>query len=199
MSSSAVEILHSDGDLAPPEAWFDDSEPLPEEPFLVVAITGPQASGKSTLANAIFDTTFPVASRSAVGLATTKGILAERISTLPRPTLILDVEGADARSRGRDSKVFAAQAAAFVSALADVVIVNLWFNDACRLDSAAYSLIRAILNTSSQALVDGASVRTALIVAVRDVDDNSMDAAGSLRDLITKDVRLFPPTSPHCL
>lgn len=190
MSSEPVEILHPDGELAPPEEWFPDTEAdtLPEDPFLVVAITGPQASGKSTLVNAVFKTSFPVSDRSSVGMATTAGILAQRVPDVSRPTLVFDVEGADARARGRDAKLFAAQCASFVSALADVVIVNLWYHDACRLDSSAYSLLRSVLNASAQALVDGASVRTALVVAVRDVDDGSDEAVNSLHDLITNDV-----------
>lgn len=191
MSSEPVEILHPDGDLAPPESWFPDSDSLPEDPFLVIAIVGPQASGKSTLVNAAFDTSFPVADRSSIGESTTAGILAQRVSDAPRPTLVFDVEGGDARARGRDAKLFSAQCASFVSALADVVIVNLWFHDAYRLDCSAFSLIRSILNSSAQALADGASVRTSLIVSVRDVDDDSDDAVDSLHDLINDDVRTF--------
>lgn len=193
MSTHPVEILHPDGVLASPEAWFpDNSESLPEDPFFVVAITGPQASGKSTLLNAIFETSFPVADRSQVGIATTRGILAQRVSDTDRPTLVLDVEGADARARAREAKLFASRAATFVSALADVVIVNLWFHDACRLDSSAYSLIRAVLNSSANSLVDQAPVHTVLVIAVRDVDDDAPDASSSLHDLITNDVRSLP-------
>lgn len=191
-----VQILHPDGELAQPDTWFPNPPtPLSSTPFVVVAITGPQASGKSTLANALFDTSFPVADPRSVGLATTRGILASTPSLPPHPTLVLDVEGADARARGRDAKLFASQTASFVAALADVVIVNLWFHDACRLDSAAYSLLRSILFTSATALAEGAAARTALIVAVRDADDDSEDAAQSLRDLIFSDVRLPHPFS----
>lgn len=192
MSGKPVEILHPDGVLAPPEAWFPEGvDSLPEDPFFIVAITGPQASGKSTLVNALFETSFPVADRNQVGIATTRGILAERALDTETSTLVLDVEGADARARAREAKLFATRAASFVSALADVVIVNLWFHDACRLDSSAYSLIRAVLNTSAQSLADDAPVRTALIIAVRDIDDDAPDATSSLRDLITNDVRLI--------
>lgn len=175
--------------MTQPDSWFPDSEDeLTQDPFFVVAITGPQASGKSTLANALFNSSFPVASRGSVGSATTRGILSSRVQS-PVPTLILDVEGADARSRGRDAKLFASQCASFVSALADVVIVNLWFHDACRLDSAAYALLRSILKACAQALVDGAEARTALVIAVRDADDDSQGSLESLQDMIAVDVR----------
>lgn len=196
MSGKPVEILHPDGMLAPPETWFPDADSLPEDPFFIVAIMGPQASGKSTLVNALFETSFPVADRNQVGIATTRGILAERASDTDTPTIVLDVEGADARARGRDAKVFAYRAASFVSALADVVIVNLWFHDACRFDSSAYSLIRAVLNSTAQSLADDSPARISLIIAVRDVDDDAPESTSSLRDLITSDVRsTFLPLS----
>lgn len=190
MSSKPVQILYPEGYLAPPESWFPEGpDSLPEEPFFIVAIMGPQASGKSTLVNALFETSFPVADRNQVGIATTRGIFAERASDTDTPTLVLDVEGADARARAREAKDFSWRSASFVSALADVVIVNLWFHDACRLDSASYMLIRAVLNSSAQSHADDSPARTALIVAVRDVDDDAPEATSSLRDLITSDVR----------
>lgn len=194
-ASPPVEVLHADGELAPPDSWFPNASPdsLPDDPFFVVAIAGPQASGKSTLVNAIFSTTFPVADGLTVGVATTPGILAQRItpsSTIPHDTLVFDVEGADARSRGRDAKLFAAQSASFVAALADVVIINIWFHDACRYDSAAYALIRSVLNTSAQAVVDGASLKSALVVVVRDFDDDSDEGSLALESLVAQDVSL---------
>ena len=114
--------------------------------------------------------------------------MSSRPNDTETPALVLDVEGADARARGRDAKVFAAMCAAFVSTVADVVIVNLWFHDACRLDSAAYSLLRTILKTSAQGLVDGAEARTALVIAVRDTEEDSETGLQSIRDMIKNDV-----------
>lgn len=194
-SPAPVEVLHADGQLADPDVWFPDTDPdtLTEEPFLVVAITGSQASGKSTLVNAIFSTTFPVADSLSSGLAAAPAVYAQRAPANPdlqllRNTLVFDLEGADARSRGRDAKIFTAQSTSFVAAMADVVIVNLWFHDACRYDSTAYALIRSILNTSAQSLVDGASYRSALVLTVRDAEQDSDDSNSALHDLIAQDV-----------
>lgn len=128
------------------------------------------------------------------------------MSTVARPDascdlLILDVEGADARARGREAKTFASRCASFVTALADVVIVNLWFHDACRLDSAAYSLLTSVLLTCAQGMVDGAMVRTALVVTVRDAEDDTPDGAEELSAMISSDVRclLFSFSSDCCL
>lgn len=201
MSSSAsnpVQVLHPDGELASPESWFPElpTDSLSDEPFLVVAITGPQSTGKSTLLNALFSTDFPVPDRRlSVGGASTAGIVAQRATAMSRDTLVFDVEGPDTRSRSRDSQLFAAKSASFVSALADIIIVNLWFHDACRYDSSAYTLIRSILNSSAQVLADGDSVRSALLISVRDVDDDSEEGVSSLEQLISQDVCFFLSSS----
>lgn len=190
MATAPVEILSPDGELADTQDWLLDPT-TSTSPYFVVAIAGPQASGKSTLANALFHTSFPIASRAVVGEATTRGIHLAQIPPSPHVTnhtLVLDVEGADARARGRDAKAFAARCAAFVTALADVVIVNFWFHDACRLDSAAYSLIRSVLYTCAEAFADGTQSRTSLVVAIRDADDDSTHALEELSSMIQNDV-----------
>lgn len=194
MASPPAQVLREDGELAPSDHWFPQAQ-LSSDPFFVVAITGPQASGKSTLVNALFQTSFPVASRASVATATTRGILASHTASPTRQILLLDVEGADARARGRDGKIFAAQCAAFVTSVADVVIVNLWFHDACRLDSAAHVLLRSIFSSAAYALHEGHPSKTALLVAVRDFDDDSHESSESLTSLIRQDVSFhpFPP------
>lgn len=189
MASDLVEILNPDGEVTPSAQWFPDpSTSLTSDPFFVVAVIGPQSSGKSTLANAIFSANFPVGSRGTLGHATTRGILAARPTATSPATLVLDVEGADARARGRDAKIFAAMCAAFVAALADVIVVNLWYHDACRLDSAAYSLLHTILKSAAHALLDGVQSKTALVIAVRDTEEDSPDDLDSLRSIIIDDV-----------
>lgn len=200
MPSAPVEILSPDGDLAEAQDWL--AEPSDVDSIFVVAIAGPQASGKSTLANALFNTDFPVAKRGVVGEATTRGILLSQVSateSISKDTLVLDVEGADARARGRDAKGFASRCAAFVTALADVVIVNLWFHDACRLDSAAYSLIRSILFTCADGLADGNEARTSLVIAVRDAEEDSNEALDELSSMIQHDVCLYLQFLHLCL
>lgn len=186
-------------------AWV--SAPLlpsaPSSPVCVVAVIGPQASGKSTLANALFETRFPVAPRGAVGVATTRGIDAavppmlpappggaggelEQLEQLapsasPPPLVVLDVEGADARARGRAGKAFSTRATAFATTLADAVLLNVWYHDTARVESAGYGLLRTVLQTQAKAIVDSAAAqepvqpRTALIFVVRDVDDDVTD------------------------
>lgn len=194
MPTNPVEIISHEADLSDPSDWLPDDLVYSSDPLFIVAITGPQASGKSTFANALFNTSFPVANRGSIATATTRGILLSYVSSeSSRPhTVVLDVEGADARSRGKEAKTFAARCASFVSALADVVVVNMWYHDACRLDSAAYSLLRSVLLTCAQGLVDGSDAHTALVVAVRDAEDDSSDATDELKQMIISDVRFLP-------
>lgn len=178
-------------------AW-SDAPLLPSasaQPVRVVAVIGPQASGKSTLANALFHADFPTAPRGAVGVATTRGIDAAAPAAAPaapalsaaahaelQQLVVLDVEGADARARGRAGKAFAARATAFVTSLADAVLLNVWYHDTARVDSAGYGLLRTVLLTQAKAIVESAAAlgdvqpRTSLIFVVRDVDDDVTDA-----------------------
>lgn len=190
--TSPMEVISSTGEMNHPDDWHPTTIPSSDDRAFVVAILGPQASGKSTLANHLFSTQFPVASRGAIASATTRGILVSHLFPIAsRPhTIVLDVEGADARSRGRNAKAFASRCAKFVAALADVVIVNLWFHDACRLESAAYSAVTAVLAKCAQGIVDGENARTAILIVIRDVDDESPDAIADLTEMIIHDVRI---------
>ena len=67
--------------------------------FRVVAILGPQSSGKSTLLNGLFGTIFKVMDESQ-RKQTTKGIWASRRGD--SDILVFDVEGTDGRERGED-------------------------------------------------------------------------------------------------
>lgn len=189
-----VEVVDTSGEItSPDQPWFDSASQ--SDQATIVAILGPQASGKSTLANALFGTEFPVASQSSVGSSTTRGILAAR-PTERTDIVVFDVEGADARERGRDGKIFQARCASFVSNLADCIVLNMWYHDTCRVDSTGYELLKSVLLTCAQVIVDGSAARTVLVFAVRDVEDD-VDA-DSLRNLVSSDVCNSTPIScPH--
>lgn len=181
--SSVVEVVNQSGDItSTSEAWFDSA---PDTNAIIIAILGPQASGKSTLANALFGTSFPVADRTLLASSTTRGILAARPTERP-DIVVLDVEGADARERGRSGRNFQARCASFVSTLADCIILNLWFHDTCRVDSTSYELLRTVLHTCAQAIHDGSSGRTALVFAIRDVEEEVHPE--NLMQIVTDDV-----------
>jgi Root hair defective 3 GTP-binding protein (RHD3) len=158
-----------------------------------VAVLGAQASGKSTLINALYATRFRVAGRASVGRATTRGIAAAAVE-LPgdgnAPLLLLDVEGADARERGRAGKAFQARATTFVASIADVLLLNLWYHDTGRVDSAGYGLLRTVFTTSARLIVDGAAagaeehIRSALVFVVRDVEEDVMNGTRDRHDYV---------------
>lgn len=188
----------------------------------VFAVIGPQGSGKSTLCNALFGaqhhpgshdnssstptsshrsrpkpvapSLFPVAAPGSVAVATTRGIDAAAAGTGSGPTVVLDVEGADARERGRNGRVFQSRAAAFVASIADVVLVNLWYHDTGRVESAAYGLLRSLLATTARLIVEGVATgqtdadmpRTALVFVIRDVEEAS-DTKAHLEELLYSD------------
>ena len=88
----------------------------------VVAVFGSQSTGKSTLLNRLFGTTFDVMDESK-RQQTTKGIWMG--PSQYSNTLVMDVEGTDGRERGEDQD-FERKSALFSLASTEVLIVNLW-------------------------------------------------------------------------
>ena len=68
-----------------------------------VAVIGCQSSGKSTLLNLLFDTTFEVMDETQGRQQTTKGIWLNRNSA--GDLLIYDIEGTDSKERGEQRMV----------------------------------------------------------------------------------------------
>jgi hypothetical protein len=88
----------------------------------VVAVFGSQSTGKSTLLNRLFGTTFDVMDESR-RQQTTKGIW--MCPSKYSSTLVMDVEGTDGRERGEDQD-FERKSALFSLASTEVLLVNLW-------------------------------------------------------------------------
>lgn len=88
----------------------------------VVAVFGSQSTGKSTLLNRLFGTSFDVMDESK-RQQTTKGIW--MCPSAYSSTLVMDVEGTDGRERGEDQD-FERKSALFSLASTEVLIVNLW-------------------------------------------------------------------------
>lgn len=172
-----VQVIDSGGKaVVSTPYWFDEHADLGSEALTVIAILGAQASGKSTLLNSLFGTNFSVASRSSIASATTKGIYAALASDNDR-TVALDVEGSDSRERGRDGRAFHARLASFVTAIADVIVINIWYHDIGRWDAAGYTLLNDVFQEAVK-IEDSepGRFRTRLVFTVRDVDaeiDNS--------------------------
>ncbi|BFG28356.1 hypothetical protein CerSpe_146300 [Prunus speciosa] len=90
----------------------------------VVAIVGPQSTGKSTLQNHLFNTKFREMNANSVRSQTTKGIwIAKCVGIEPR-TIAMDLEGTDGGERGQDDTAFEKQSALFALAVSDIVLIN---------------------------------------------------------------------------
>lgn len=90
--------------------------------YNIVSVFGSQSTGKSTLLNGLFGTTFDVMDESR-RRQTTKGIW--MCPSAYSPALVMDVEGTDGRERGEDQD-FERKSALFSLASSEVLLVNLW-------------------------------------------------------------------------
>lgn len=102
--------------------------------YHVISVFGSQSSGKSTLLNTLFKTTFDTMDGQFKRQQTTKGIWlahTNQVNTLTKPEFaspdlfVLDVEGSDGAERGEDQD-FERKAALFAIAVSEVLIVNMW-------------------------------------------------------------------------
>jgi len=71
--------------------------------YRTVAVIGCQSSGKSTLLNLLFDTTFEVMNEERGRQQTTKGIWMNRNGD--GSLLVFDIEGTDSKERGEQRMV----------------------------------------------------------------------------------------------
>ncbi|KAJ6970949.1 hypothetical protein NC653_035274 [Populus alba x Populus x berolinensis] len=97
--------------------------------YSVVAIIGPQSSGKSTLMNHVFGTDFKMLNANKGRGQTTKGIWIAKSSEIEPFTIAMDLEGTDSSARGEDNTAFEKQSTLFALAIADTVLVNMWCKD----------------------------------------------------------------------
>lgn len=99
---------------------------------------------------------------------------------------MLDVEGADARARGRAGKVFQGRVVGFAAGVADCVVLNFWWHDISRIDGGAYGLLKDVLESLGRGVVEGSTGgggwgeervrRRGLVFVVRDADEAAVKA-----------------------
>ncbi|XP_022764277.1 protein ROOT HAIR DEFECTIVE 3 homolog 2-like [Durio zibethinus] len=112
--------------------------------YAVVAIMGPQSSGKSTLLNHLFGSNFREMDASKGRNQTTQGIWMEKCAGVEPFIIAMDLEGNDGNERGEDDTAFEKQSALFALAIADIVIVNMWCHDVGREHGANKPLLRTV-------------------------------------------------------
>ncbi|KAL3575591.1 hypothetical protein D5086_023692 [Populus alba] len=112
--------------------------------YAVVAITGPQSGGKSTLMNQTFHTNFEEMDAYNGRGQTTKGIWIAKCSDIDPFTIAMDFEGTDSNQRGEDDTAFEKQSTLFALAIADVVLINMWYKDIGLEHAASRPLLKTV-------------------------------------------------------
>ncbi|ORY32882.1 RHD3/Sey1 [Naematelia encephala] len=110
----------------------------------VVAVFGSQSTGKSTLLNRLFGTSFDVMDESR-RQQTTRGIW--MCPSAFSSTLVMDVEGTDGRERGEDQD-FERKSALFSLASTEVLIVNLWEHQIGLYQGANMGLLKTVFEVN---------------------------------------------------
>ncbi|SBS87527.1 protein SEY1, putative [Plasmodium ovale] len=170
--------------------------------YNVIAILGSQSSGKSTLLNNLFKTSFDVMNTKLGHSQTTQGLWlsydkfeentvnatndqVEDVNNVNKvikkgkqlkgekegvnPTLILDVEGNDSKERGDNRLTFEHRSALFSLALADCVIVNLWYHSLGNFTASNYGLLKTVMEVNLELFQqDKNCPKTILLFTVRD-------------------------------
>lgn len=112
----------------------------------MVAVFGSQSTGKSTLLNGLFGTSFDVMDENQRS-QTTKGIWMSRGRGMH--VLVMDVEGTDGRERGEDQD-FERKSALFSMATSEVIILNLWEHQVGLYQGANMGLLKTVFEVNLQ-------------------------------------------------
>ncbi|KAF7357776.1 Protein SEY1 [Mycena venus] len=133
--------------------------------YNIVAVFGSQSTGKSTLLNRLFGTTFDVMNETQ-RQQTTKGIWMCRGKDMN--IMVMDVEGTDGRERGEDQD-FERKSALFSLASSEVLIINLWEHQVGLYQGANMGLLKTVFEVNlglfGKNATDG---RTLLLFVIRD-------------------------------
>ncbi|KAK6150198.1 hypothetical protein DH2020_017723 [Rehmannia glutinosa] len=142
--------------------------------YAVVAIMGPQSSvtclayrstGKSTLLNHLFYTSFREMDAFRGRNQTTKGVWIAKAVGIEPFTIVMDLEGTDGRERGHDDTTFEKQSALFALAVADIVLINMWCHDIGREQAANKPLLRTVFQVMMRLF---SPRKTTLLFVIRD-------------------------------
>ncbi|KAF8520478.1 RHD3/Sey1 [Hysterangium stoloniferum] len=136
--------------------------------YNVVAVFGSQSTGKSTLLNRLFGTTFDVMNETQ-RQQTTKGIWMCRGQGMN--VMVMDVEGTDGRERGEDQD-FERKSALFSLASSEVLLINLWEHQVGLYQGANMGLLKTVFEVNlglfGKRSQDGSNGRTMLLFVIRD-------------------------------
>ncbi|KAM0244590.1 hypothetical protein ACHAQJ_010742 [Trichoderma viride] len=143
--------------------------------YHLISVFGSQSTGKSTLLNNLFGTTFSVMSETE-RRQTTKGIW---LSKNKRETssgtkmadniLVMDVEGTDGRERGEDQD-FERKSALFALATSEVLLINIWEHQVGLYQGANMGLLKTVFEVNMQLFLKdkNSTPRSLLFFVIRD-------------------------------
>ncbi|KIK98484.1 hypothetical protein PAXRUDRAFT_823843 [Paxillus rubicundulus Ve08.2h10] len=169
--------------------------------YNIVAVFGSQSTGKSTLLNRLFGTTFDVMDETK-RQQTTKGIWMCRGEGMG--VMVMDVEGTDGRERGEDQD-FERKSALFSLASSEVMIINLWEHQIGLYQGANLGLLKTVLEVNlglfGKRVQGGPQSRTLLLFVIR--DHTHVTPLSNLQNTLTADLTriwdslLKPPALEH--
>ncbi|CAI5464782.1 unnamed protein product [Closterium sp. Yama58-4] len=163
--------------------------------YAVIAIVGPQSSGKSTLLNHLFHTTFDEMDALKGRRQTTQGIWVAEARGIRPFTLVLDIEGTDSRERGEDDTTFEKQSSLFALAVADVIIVNMWCHDIGREQASNKPLLKTVFQVMMRLFTPR---KATLLFVIRDKTKTPMETLEPiLREDIHKIWQSVPKPQKH--
>ncbi|KAL6200121.1 hypothetical protein ACLB2K_029903 [Fragaria x ananassa] len=152
--------------------------------YVVVAIMGPQSSGKSTLLNNLFQTKFREMDAEIGRSQTTQGIWMAKCVDIDPFTIAMDLEGSDGRERGQDDTAFEKQSALFALAIADIVMINMWCHEIGREQAANKPLLRTVFQAMMR--IFGHNRKTTLLFVLR---DKSKTPVEKLKAVLLEDIQ----------
>ncbi|KAL1648010.1 Dynamin-like GTPase that mediates homotypic ER fusion [Diplodia intermedia] len=162
--------------------------------YHLISVFGSQSTGKSTLLNHLFKTSFGVMSETE-RRQTTKGIWMsknKRVSqgdkAMADNILVMDVEGTDGRERGEDQD-FERKSALFALATSEVLIVNIWEHQVGLYQGANMGLLKTVFEVNLQLFVKDSrsTTRSLLFFVIRDHIGNTPLA--NLKNTLLQDMQ----------
>ncbi|XP_057754939.1 protein ROOT HAIR DEFECTIVE 3 homolog 2-like [Arachis stenosperma] len=151
--------------------------------YAVVAIMGPQSSGKSTLMNHLFHTSFREMDAFKGRSQTTKGIWIAKCVGIEPCTIAMDLEGTDGRERGEDDTAFEKQSALFALAISDIVLINMWCHDIGREQAANKPLLKTVFQVMMRLF---SPRKTTLLFVIRDKTRTPLE---NLEPILREDIQ----------
>ncbi|TIB04641.1 hypothetical protein E3P96_01585 [Wallemia ichthyophaga] len=158
--------------------------------YNVVSVFGSQSTGKSTLLNRLFGTTFDVMNERQ-RRQTTKGIWMCKAKEIP--LLVMDVEGTDGRERGEDQD-FERKSALFSLAASSVLLINMWEHQVGLYQGANMGLLKTVMEVNFSMFIANSQAsfpeskppKTLLLFVIRDhIGTTPLD---NLRSTLTNDI-----------